>query len=224
MSDSDAHADEIPSREKGEWQDVPHAVVEFEVARELADAVSIGQDLDFVIEALTRLNQLLDEASEPDGVLSQAYWSAALVAYVRCFSSGKRSAIDTSVFDGVRGPNHTAGEVHVHFKNMRDKHVAHSVNPFEQVAVALMLSAEPSEKREVQGVGTLYMRWLSPSQDGVSSLLELAKIARQEVAVRATELKSATLDQGRRMSIDELYELAGLKLVVPPPEEAGNPR
>jgi hypothetical protein len=203
--------------------DIPHVEVRFGEARELADALSVAMDLDFVIEVLTRLAQHLREP-DPDGVHARAYWSAALIAYVRCFATGKRAALTPDVFEGISGPEHSAEVVHQHFKDMRDKHIAHSVNPFEQVTVALMLSPESSTERKVEGVGTLMMQHLSPTVEGVESLLELAKIARRHVAARVKDAQAATLAKGEEADVEALYEKAGLKLHVPGPEQAGRPR
>ena len=56
------------------------AVVEYEEARELADAASVEGDLGFVEEVLSRLVELLREQGEQvDHVLVEAYWTGVLV-------------------------------------------------------------------------------------------------------------------------------------------------
>ena len=60
-------------------------------ARILADQALIIQDLQFVMECCKRLlNELVKPEKDRDAVVPQALWSAALVAYARCFSKGKR--------------------------------------------------------------------------------------------------------------------------------------
>lgn len=203
--------------------DIPQAVVRFDEARQFADAVSILSDLGFVIDSLSRLIDLLS-GDDVDGVLARALWTSALVVYVRCFATGKRAPLTDEVFDGIRGPEHSAAEVHSYFKNMRDKHIAHSVNPFEQVTVALMLSPETADHREVEGVGTLTMHQVSGSSEGAQSLLELARIAHRKTSEKAQQLQAAVLAKGETLPIDDLYELARMKLNVPGPEAASKAR
>jgi hypothetical protein len=64
--------------------DVPSAQV-------LADQASIIGDLQFVMECCKRLlTELAVPEEDRNAVVPQALWSAALVAYGRCFAKGKR--------------------------------------------------------------------------------------------------------------------------------------
>ena len=100
---------------------------------------------------LKRLLQLLDENSNDD-VLLRSYWTAALISYIRCFATGKRFGLSPeTVFKGREG----ATEVHEFVLDLRTKHIAHSVNPFEQTVVGVILSAPESGRREVEGVAAL---------------------------------------------------------------------
>jgi hypothetical protein len=65
-------------------------------ARVLADQASIIQDLQFVRDCCKRLLTELDRPEEDrDGIVPQALWSSALVAYARCFSEGRRLGLAT---------------------------------------------------------------------------------------------------------------------------------
>src|SRR5580658_7583235 len=56
-------------------------------ARVLADQASVIEDLQFVMDCCARLLAELDRPEgDRDPVVPQALWSAALVAYARCFS------------------------------------------------------------------------------------------------------------------------------------------
>ncbi|TMF08586.1 MAG: hypothetical protein E6I38_07175 [Chloroflexi bacterium] len=195
------------------------ADVDFREARELADLASIAQDLGFVIEVLNRLVELLESDSE-DRILVQSYWSAALVAYIRCFSAGKRLGLDETIFEGWDG----AIEGHRFYKDLRDKHIAHSVNPFEQVVVGLALSSPASGRRQVEGVAMLSQKLISQEADGVRELDRLAKFARRKVVVRAKECENEVLQIGKTMPTEDLYSRVSLRTVAPGPEEAATPR
>src|SRR6516164_10317876 len=65
-------------------------------ARVLADQASIIQDLQFVMDCCKRLlTELAVPAEDRDTVLPLALWSSAVVAYARCFGSGRRFGLAT---------------------------------------------------------------------------------------------------------------------------------
>ena len=199
------------------------ATIEFEEAGKLADAASIFQDLGLVLDVLSRLRDLVEE-EEPDQIAVQSYWTTALVTYVRCFTTGKRVGLSESIFEGIQGHEQPAVEVHRHFKALRDKHIAHSVNPFEQVEIGAVLSPPGAQNRKVEGVATLSMRLISLDAEGVDSLHELARIARQKTAVECQRLQDATQATAETLDLDELYEAATIRTTAPAPEKAAQPR
>src|SRR5215469_16599490 len=70
--------------------------LEMESARVLADQAAIIADLQFVMDCCKRLLTELDKPEDQrDPVVPHALWSAALVAYARCFGKNKRSGLTT---------------------------------------------------------------------------------------------------------------------------------
>jgi len=146
-----------------EVERMPIAILDFEEARQLADYGAILQDLSFVLGVLERLHELLGEdGDDADSVLVRAYWTAALIAYVRCFSAGKRFGLSEEIFEGIEG----GVGAHRLYKQLRDKHIAHSVNPFEQVKVGAVLASEAAGERKIEGIAATYFNFLSHSQEG----------------------------------------------------------
>ena len=92
---------------------------------------AIQQDLNFVIRALDRLSPLIPDDSDDASVVAEALWSAALIAYTRCFTSGRRTALR---FDDL-GLSRTMADLHHELDSIRDKHIAHPVSDLEQVSV-----------------------------------------------------------------------------------------
>jgi hypothetical protein len=199
------------------------ATIEFKEARELADAASIFQDLGLVLNVLARLRDLLKEEN-PDHIAVQSYWTTALVTYVRCFTTGKRVELSQSIFEGICGREQPAVDVHRHYKALRDKHIAHSVNPFEQVEIGAVLSPPGVQNRKVEGIATLGMHLISLDAEGVDSLHELARIARQKTALECQRLQKATQGIAETLDLDELYEAATIRTTAPAPEQAALPR
>lgn len=195
------------------------AKVEFEEAKVLADLASIHQDLVFTRDALMRLIQLLTDGSQ-DHILIQSYWSAALVAYVRCFSTGKRYGLTPDIYKHLDG----AIDCHNYYKDMRDKHIAHSVNPFEQVTVDVQLSPSDSDKKEVLGVAVLTMKFMVPEVNGVVDCLRLTSVALKHIVDRCKEYENKVLEVAKGMPIEQLYSKARGRLVAPGPDQAGKPR
>ena len=159
----------------------PIAKVDYEEAKKLAELGAIVQDLGFTMKTCSRLKKLLNEKSQ-DSLLIESMWTAALIRYARCFATGKRFGLSESIFDGLIGEPH---KVHKMYIDLRDKHIAHSVNPFEQMAVGLVLSPQSSHERKIIGVATMSMRHICSDVEGVHQLGLLSKVLLQKVVQMA---------------------------------------
>lgn len=208
--------------EKAKGQLLYGVEVDFEEAKTLANYTLIFQDLGLTVDALKRLRQLLKNGSK-DRVLIESYWTAALISYCRCFTSGKRLSLSEDIFRNKELKGDPLG-CHRYYINLRNKHVAHSVNLFEQVAIDLQLSSPKNKKREVLGVSVLSQKLICSSIDGVETLLRLSLIAREEVRKKAKEYEAKTLEIGKNLPIEKLYSRARSRITTPGPEDAGKPR
>lgn len=96
-------------------------------------------DVSFAINAVTELLADWPEAAGhgPDTANARALWISGLVSHARCFRGGVRTAGGAP--DAVRALSESNKERHEYFLNLRDKHIAHSVNAFEQAKVAVGL-------------------------------------------------------------------------------------
>jgi len=198
------------------------AKVEYKEAKILADLTLILQDMTFTVGVLKRLIKLLKDDSK-DNISIQSYWTVALISYVRCFSAGKRFGLSENIFKNDKLEGDPLG-CHRCFKNLRDKHIAHSVNPFEQVVVDLQLSNPKNKKREVLGVSVLSQKLICTTLEGAETFLRLALIAREEVRKQAKEYENKTLEVGKKLPTDVLYSKGRNRIVTPGPEDAGKAR
>ncbi len=198
-------------------EESPVVRVDFPEAERLADLASIFQDLEFALQACERLLDVID-TEHPDSVLMQSLWTAAVISYVRCFATGKRFGLSEETLSNLNGE---PIEVHRFYKNLRDKHIAHSVSPFDEFAVGLVLPPQGSEKNEVQGVATLFRRHIAATRQGIEQFTILASALREEVGRLAKEAKLEVLEAGRQISLGELYAKPRLRVSAPGPEEAG---
>ena len=190
---------------------------DYEEALKLADVYSILQELKSVMETCTRLRQLL-KAEQKDWLLIESLWTAALIRYSRCFASGKRHGLSEDIYKDLPGD---AIGVHRLYENLRNKHIAHSVNPFEQVKVGLILSSEKSQEKKVMEVSPFLMKLVATTDDDVRQLGALVKVLVNKLMKNGEQYEEEALRVGRSLPIDELYSLPRLRTVAPEPNDAG---
>jgi hypothetical protein len=192
--------------------DVPSAQI-------LADQASIIQDLQFVMECCKRLLTELAKAEEDrDAVVPQALWSAALVAYARCFGKGKRFGLAD---EDVRALP-LQGEVMKYHRwviGERNKLTVHPANPFEAAKVGAALSLPGQAERRVEGIAILSTSHVLVDGTGVRQLGGLASELAKQTAEKAQEQQDSVLADAQRLNIDSLYGLPPLR---PRPTAADN--
>lgn len=195
------------ANEKG----LPVVRLNTEHAKRLADIAGIHEDLKFTVQVCERLFNL-NENSDEDGLLKEALWAAALVSYVRCFAEGKRYGLSE---DTLQAAGDKAFEVHRHFVNLRNKHIAHSVNPFEQVEVGVVLSEPNRKERKVERVVTFGLKLVSMNKPAVQGLLTLAATLLDEIKAQARELEEVVHSEASQIPYDELVQYPPLRIRAP---------
>ncbi len=193
--------------------------VDYPEAKEWADIVSLTNDIDSTIQICDRLIHYLAATSE-DRIIIESLWTTALIKYARCFTSGKRFGLSRALFDGLNGDPHGA---HEYFINIRSKHIAHSINPFEQVTTGLVLS-DPETEKKAAGTVTFSQWHISATGDGVQTLKNLCFVLRAKLSETGKDLYKKVLKIGQQLNIGELYSKAELKTTTPGPYDAGKAR
>ncbi len=205
---------------------VPIHEVRFAEARVLAEAVSIEADLGFTIDALGQLLEVID-AGGPDSpsatVHARALWSAAVVAYARAFGGRVRSGgaplLSREVLSGA---GEGATEFHNWVLGLRNKHVAHSVNPYEQTRVGIALGAE--HPPSVMGIAYLHSTHVGPDRDGVEQFRRLTTWVLETVRARRKSLEVDALAAADRLGGGEIARKPTLRNVIPGPNDAAAAR
>ena len=107
-----------------------HAFVEFEMpaAEVFADLTGIRYDLESA-RSLARKFQSVMVGEKPDYELVDALTTTILVRYSRPFSEGVRRRLTEDALDSL---SEDQRRKHERFRDFRDKHIAHSVNAFEE--------------------------------------------------------------------------------------------
>lgn len=183
---------------------------------ELAHLRGIVDDLGFVVDASTRLCSLLD-GGDADVVLHRALYSSAVVAYLRCFGSGHRTRLTEEEFIGIGGAPRA---MHEFLKNVRDKHVAHSVSPFEDAVVLLQVGANGVG----EGIAEFLLSQVSADREGVEGLASLADQIRTRVAARASVVRERVAAAAQLLSLEEVEALPRFEPKEPTASDAGTTR
>jgi len=201
-------------------KELPIAKANSSEAQKLADLAAIVQDFGTIMQACSRLKNLLDDNSK-DNFLIESLWVSALIKYARCFATGKRFGLSKDIYQHLPGE---PLEAHQFYIDLRNKHIAHSVNPFEQMEVGYILSSVNESEKKIIGVSTLSMRHIVSGKEGVQELGMLSKIALGKICSMAKETEQKVLEEGKEIPIDKLYEIARPRLVAPGPDLANKAR
>ena len=179
-------------------------------ARILADQASIINDLQFVMDCCKRLLTELDKPQEDrDGVVPQALWSSALVAYGRCFREDRRSGL--TIDDIQNLPLQGAVmKFHTWVIEEHGKLIAPSADPFEAATIGAALSPPGQGKRRVQGIAIFSASRVLIDVIGVRQLGGLASELAKQTAQKAEKQQGSVLKDAQRLDLDTLYDLPPL--------------
>ena len=185
-------------------------------ALRLSSLWSVTVDLGRVIAFCGRLTELSadrDAMDAPrDEIAFDAYWTGALIAYARCFTSGRRG--DVLKADDVPTPS---SDWHETFMGLRNKHIAHHVDQeLEDFFVDALLSDPSASRRAVEQIAVSGHKRTAASADHISELAALAHTLKTQTEHRIELLRDVVLAQARSRPIDELYATPGSEITLPP--------
>jgi hypothetical protein len=184
-------------------------------ARILADQASIIQDLQFVMDCCKRLLTELERPEDDrDGVVPQALWSSALVAYARCFGKGRRPGLAT---EDVRNLPLQGAVMKFHkwIIEERDKLTTHPADPFEVAKIGAALSPPGLKERQVQGIAIFSTSRVLIDVIGVRQLGGLASELAKQTAEKAQEQQDSVLVDAKQLNIGTLYGSPPLRMQPP---------
>lgn len=147
---------------------------------ELEHLLSIEGDVCRAKEALSFLHAQPSLFME-SGVIAGALFTQALVSYVRCFTSGRRKALDTAIFNSTP----ELLRIHQEFKELRDRHVAHPVSAHEHVAI--LVAAEDENSLGI-GLGVRAWFYMGLARADVKKFMKLVTFVERHVKSRVTEV------------------------------------
>jgi hypothetical protein len=185
-------------------------------ARKLEALISMHQDLRRVMKLTHEAVELIKK-NQIDSDILQSHWSEGLNNYARPFKDGVRQLkLDSKIFDGIEG----APESHGYFINQRDKLIAHSVNPFENVYVGVIVD----KNGDIVGTGELAGKLVATSKEGFQDLNQLAKIATDYLKEEIDQSKKKLLEEASKLTKEQLLSLEIVKFTVPGTDAAAKGR
>jgi len=166
------------------------------------------------------LTELDGPEEDRDGVVPQALWLSALVAYARCFGQGRRLGLSA---DDVRNLPLQGAVMKFHewIIGERDKLTAPPADPFEAARIGAALSPPELKERRVQGIAIFSASRVLIDVTGVRQLGALASELAKQTAGKAQEQQDSVFADAQQLDIASLYGSPPLRLSVPasPAEE-----
>lgn len=191
-------------------QGLPLRIFRCEESAEYAKRVMAYQDIQFSIRCLIKLREL-NKRDKEEGLVKEALWNSAIIRAYSIFD-GNRS-IKLEILDKLP---EGAREAYNYFRNYRRTHIAHRVNPVDQVKAGVILSDPNSSKKEVLGVGNLAIEDASYSDsEFVDSLGRFLDVLKKQIEIETKEWEEKMLIKANNEDIEELYKLKTLRVVVP---------
>ena len=157
-------------------------------------------------------------------MVPQALWSAALMAYDRCFAKGKRFGLTA---DDVRNLP-LEGQVmkfHNWIVDERNQLARHPADPYDVARVGAVLSGPSGgqDERRVEGITVLSASHILVDGAGVRQLGALASELAKQTAEKAQKQESAVLADAQKISLDKLYALPPLPVGAPDDDRRRRP-
>lgn len=191
--------------------DLPIFEVRTPMAREYADLVGLHEDLKRVYSYLSFL-EVNDNQS-----ISEALFTASLISYRRCFSSGVRKPLTR---DEIVSIGRNAHELHDYLYEQSNKLAAHSVNGFEEVRVGVVLHDDV-----VVGVAHLAGRLVRLDGDGIKQWKDLVmSIIKSLIIPKILQAIKIVENEAKSTPIDNVKSARILQYTALHPEMASKKR
>lgn len=190
---------------------VPIAL-ESEFSKEFAALFALAEDLKFAKEVFMEA----EKSGRPNynNIVVRSLIFSGVIAYGRCFGGGVRE-VRLRADDLTTEMQHFNVDAHRYLINVRDKHVAHSVNAFEIYApVGILVGKFESELRDGFGVGVITNRAIGLSRrilleaiDHVSALENFldSRIDKEKNAIHAEFINKQK--NGTQLKIEPLSKV-----------------
>jgi len=180
-------------------------------ARLLADLTGISYDLKRARDFATRLKSALVIRS-PEASLVEPLTIASIVQYCRPFASGRRQNLNDRVLAVFSADQRSR---HDWIRDVRDKHIAHSVNTFEESRPIARYWIERVEKEGIASIECNHHRVVGISTNDADAIVELSTVLLDFIADWMKAEKARILAIIRQMPLEHVLSDTGRKLHSP---------
>jgi hypothetical protein len=177
-------------------------LVQIRAAQRLASLIGIKSDLERVLWCCERMMERYSGPhlkKDPFDIVGfttpldfddwETLSTTVCVAYARCFKSGIRNSLRD---EDLNSEDHELQELHSFLLDLRDKHVAHSVNPFERNQVTVHIDDHFTSSQEIVSVTPSHTRAVGLTIGEPATVARLAKwwleFVRREMASETERL------------------------------------
>lgn len=172
-------------------------------AHRLADMAGVLMDLRLTSGTVAQLSRRSEVKGE-DMLVLEAMQDSALIHYGRCYKGGVRTAFLIPV-EWIEELPSELREAHQYFLNLRDKHIAHSVNDWElNTPVARVRINRETGEINVHAISVNRSRVVMLGSESLGKLWQLAKQLADKVEVEMEAEKVKLLDVARKISPSEI--------------------
>ncbi|MCK4635418.1 MAG: hypothetical protein KAT32_01005 [Candidatus Moranbacteria bacterium] len=187
---------------------IPVKEVVNKVSVELAEIITVKNDLEFSKTSCQII--LLNSHDGQYETVDIALWNSAIISFFRCFGGGKRGyKLDKKIFENLPGEPMNFYDF---LKNLRDKHLAHPVNIFEEVKIGVIFS---DDYKELLGISNFFIKRLLETPETIKQFIGFINVALKEVNFEL-EIKNIQLvNVVKKESAINISKWENLKYVVP---------
>jgi hypothetical protein len=192
-------------------------------AAELARLKSIHFDLWSVIQLCEFFEAQCAESAHgyASSEISDAFSTAILVRYSRAFASGVRRGLGEEALGTFTIEQRAS---HDHLRAYRDKHVAHSVNAFEETQIQARFCLERVEQEGITGVSAVHYRVVGLGSKDVSNTIGLCKTLLGFVDAEIHKEEERLLAHLRAMSLSDVLSNPSEPALIPDHSKIGKRR
>ncbi len=194
-------------------------IVETKSSAELRDLASFRHDLELAkVYADAFFEHVSDDKLQDARDPLVGLWNAAVVAYGRAFNSGVRNSarVSTEKLDDEEM------KFHKYFLDLRNKHVAHAVNGYEDTTVIAYLTDSFFMPPAATRIGQVHHDLILDITTAPANLSALCEKLVRELSVRVKKLHSDVGRELHEMDINSIYALPDI--VIPTSGEVGKSR
>jgi hypothetical protein len=179
-----------------------HTFVHFE--HDEAAALARLQSIHFDLSSATRLCEYFESQSGngyPPSEVTDAFSTAILVRYSRAFVPGVRRGLEDEAMASLSAEQRAS---HERLRHIRDKHIAHSVNAFEDTKVQARYCLERVQEEGITAVSAAHYRVIGLSSEDIQGIKDLCGAFLLYVNAKIADEKQRLLSVLRSMPLEEV--------------------